>query len=221
MSRILLIEDDLKLGELLEEELSRADHTCVWCGDGETGLVELRSSPPDLVLLDLMLPGRWGFHVLEEIRRDSAVPVIVLTARLLGEDKVRALDLGADDYITKPFWTGELLARIRAVMRRAGGSVPAEQGTGFGAVTVHRQTRTVEVDGQDCELTPTEWALLSYFLDRPEQSIRRDELIRAVLPGEGSTRQALQTQVSRLRQKLGVDGERISTVWGIGYRFSP
>lgn len=221
MSRILLIEDDEKLGELLVEELTRASHTCVWCGDGETGLVELRSEPPDLVLLDLMLPGRWGFHVLEEIRRDSAVPVIVLTARLLGEDKVRALDLGADDYITKPFWTGELLARIRAVMRRAGGAVSVSPEAGFGAVRVNRQARQITVDGVDCELTPTEWALLSYFLDRPGQALRRDELIHAVLPGTGSARQALQTQVSRLRQKLGTDGERISTVWGIGYRFAP
>jgi DNA-binding response OmpR family regulator len=215
---ILLIEDDSTLGDLLRVELDRAGYECVWARDASTGLDAFHAHHPALVLLDLMLPDYSGFFVLERLREVSQVPVIVLTARHLSSDKVRGLDLGADDYMTKPFWNEELLARVRARLRRNTAPQAARR-VSFGAVCIDLDARTVTISGETEHLSPTEYALLVYLVERDGRAVRGEQLAEAVLTGEDTTRTALQTHVSRLRRKLGEDGQRIRTVWGIGYRF--
>jgi two-component system response regulator MtrA len=218
--RILLVEDDLRLGEQLQPELERAGHQVTWKRDAKTGLNTFFELEPDVVLLDLMLPDGSGYNLLKAIRKESTTPVIVISARSLGEDKVRALDLGADDYVTKPFWTNELTARIRAVVRRLGGVREPAKESEFGDVSIDKVARLVYVSGVDVSLTPTEFELLTFFVDRPQQALRRERIIDAVFKNPDSATEALQTHISRLRKKLGIDGARIETVWGIGYRFN-
>lgn len=218
MHDVLLIEDDLDLGRLLRGELQRAGYRCRWATTAALGLLEIERRKPDVALLDLQLPDRSGFDLLPELRRRSAMPVIVVTARLLGDDKVRALDLGADDYITKPFWAGELLARMRAVVRRTRQDAAVLDVQEFGTLRIDVPGRQVSVAGCPCLLTPTEFNLLHHLVRRPGQALRREQLVDAVLPNEGSATEALQVHVSRLRRKLGPEGWRLKTVWGIGYR---
>ncbi len=236
--KILLIEDDIRLGEQLVPEITRAGYLCLWRQVGNEGLAALKEFQPDLVLLDLMLPDQTGFDVLAHLRQQSSIPVIVLTAKLLGEDKVKALDLGADDYVTKPFWTEELTARIRAVLRRQQTKVEsAELQTKYssknplnaeattaqiikvGRLLVDVAALTASIDDQPCKLTQTEFNLLQFFLTRSNQALRRERIIDAILTNEDSSFEALQSHISRLRKKLGEEGHRIKTVWGIGYRF--
>jgi DNA-binding response OmpR family regulator len=218
MPRILLVEDDPTLGEMLKRELESATYEVEWAEDAASGLAAFHRQPPDLLLLDLMLPDTSGFVVLEKVREVASTPVILLTARHMNQDKVRGLDLGADDYVTKPFWNDELLARIRARLRRKEGESAPSRKRRVGAVLVDLDARSVSVGGASAHLSPTEFALLAYLLERDGRAVRSEQLIEAVLTGEESTRQALQTHMSRLRKKLHEDGERILTVWGIGYR---
>jgi DNA-binding response OmpR family regulator len=223
---ILLIEDDPRLGAQLKPEIERAGYECHWCRDAASGLEAIEKTTPDLVLLDLMLPDQSGFEVLSILRKNSPIPVIVITARALGEDKIRALDLGADDYLTKPFWSDELAARMRAVMRRYGSvNTEANKTDGetyeFGEVKVDWRAHSVFVQGKVCRLTPTQFSLLKYFIEREGQALASERIVAAVFQHETSATEALQTQISRLRKKLKVDGHCIKTVWGIGYRFDP
>lgn len=218
MTRILVIEDDVLLGEIIRDELTRSGYQVHVAGDGAQGLAEFTRREPDLVLLDLILPDRNGFAILSDIRAISSVPVVILTSRDLGEEKVTGLDLGADDYITKPFRPDELLARIRARLRRPDTRADASATREFGAVIVDLSARTVDVGGEPAHLTPTEFKLLEYLLRRQGKAVKREQLIAALVGGEAATEQALQTHISRLRRKLGEDGGRIRTVWGVGYR---
>ncbi len=216
---IVLVEDDERLANQLLPALEEAGLSVVWAKNVRSGLTTINEQRPSLVLLDLNLPDGSGLDLLRELRRRDGVPVIVLTARLLGEDKVAALDLGADDYVTKPFWNDELLARIRAVLRRQDRVRGPDRVLMFGQVHVDLEARTVQVGGVDAALTPTEYELLRYFLKREGEALRRDRLIEMVLLDEDASETTLRAHVSRLRQKLGEDGQRIRTVWGIGYRF--
>lgn len=234
--KILLIEDDLRLGEQLVPEIVRAGYQCHWLQKGDEGLKAVDTFHPQLILLDLMLPDQTGFAVLAQLRAHSTIPVIVLTAKLLGEDKVKALDLGADDYVTKPFWTDELTARIRAVLRRqhvnaqrhsppsdSDHQIKANENAHrlrVGQLEVDTVAFTACVEQQPCKLTHTEFNLLQFFLSHPNQALRRERIIDAVLTNEDSSFEALQSHISRLRKKLGVEGHRIKTVWGIGYRLN-
>lgn len=223
---VVLIEDDPRLGAQLKPELERAGFACEWVRDAEAGLRAIEREVPDLVLLDLMLPDRSGFDVLAALRRRSQVPVIVITAKALGEDKVRALDLGADDYVTKPFWSDELTARMRAVLRRYATSAVAlspapDRVYRFGDVVIDWSAHTVVVAQKPCHLTPTQFSLLRYFVERAGQALPSERIVLAVFQHESSATEALQTQISRLRKKLKGDGDCIKTVWGIGYRFEP
>jgi two-component system response regulator MtrA len=217
--QIVLVEDDERLGEQLVPALEEAGYDARWARDVREGLRAIRDERPALVLLDLNLPDRSGFELLEELRERDSVPVIVLTARLLGEDKVRALDLGADDYVTKPFWNDELLARIRAILRRRDRVVQPDRVVVFGTVRVDLEARQVRVAGSPASLTPTEYELLRYFVQREGQALRRERLIDMVLLDDEASETTLRAHISRLRSKLGEDGNRIRTVWGIGYRF--
>ncbi len=216
---ILLIEDDLRVGGQLSHEMERAGYQVTWVKSVRHALTAFREANPDLILLDLMLPDGSGYMILETIRRSADTPVIVVSARSLGEDKIRALDLGADDYVTKPFWTKELTARVRAVMRRHSASADAPESNTFGAVRIDSVARQVFVCGEEVALTPTEFALLQFFVERPAQALRRERIIDSIFHNPESASEALQTHISRLRKKLGADGARIETVWGIGYRF--
>lgn len=219
--RVLLIEDDLRLGEHLVPAIERAGYQCDWARTMHAGERSFDGGHFDLIVLDLMLPDGSGFRLLENVRQNSQIPVIVISARILGEDKVRALDLGADDYVTKPFWTNELTARIRAVLRRQAPSPSPVEFYRFGNVAVDLVGRNLMVAEVQKTLTPTEFALLEFFVRRARQALRRERIIDAVFRNPGSATEALQTHISRLRRKLGPDGACIETVWGIGYRFDP
>ena len=218
MSRILVIEDDRFLAEVIREELTRHGFTVTVTHDGASGIQAFQKREPDLVLLDLVLPDRTGFSILADLRGHSSVPVIILTSKDGGEEKVTGLDLGADDYVTKPFRTDELHARIRARLRRPAATREPYGSRSFGAITVDLGARTVMVRGAEANLTPTEFKLLEVLLRRQGKAVRREMLVAALHGGDQATEQALQTHISRLRKKLDVDGERIRTVWGIGYR---
>jgi DNA-binding response OmpR family regulator len=214
MARLLLVEDDPALGKSLLQTLVDGGHEARWETAALPGLEAARRWAPDLVLLDLMLPDRSGLEVLADLR--AIAPVIVLTARHSAADKVKGLDLGADDYVTKPFWNEELLARIRAQLRRERSSSARLQ---LGSLGIDLVARLVDVGGERIGLSPTEFDVLAYLVERRGRAVRAEQAVADLLSGDDATRQALQTHVSRLRKKLGAEGARIGTVWGIGYRF--
>lgn len=222
MARILVVEDDPFLQEVIRSELERNGFQVVLARDGTAGIAMFALHDPDLVLLDLVLPDRTGYAVLQELRAQStSVPIMMVTSRDGTEEKVASLDLGADDYIVKPFKPDELFARIRARLRRAVGPAADEahnQVFRMGNAAVDLDARTVSVDGEPAHLTPTEFKLLEILIRKRGKAVRREALINALLGGEEATEQALQTHISRLRRKLGGEGERIKTVWGVGYR---
>lgn len=220
-NRVLVIEDDAQLGGLLQDELSKAGFNCRWLQTAETVLETFKVYDPSVVLLDLMLPDASGYDLITAIREVSDTPVIVISARILGEDKVRALDLGADDYVSKPFWITEVIARIRAVLRRKSNMSMTNDLLSVESISINFSSREVLRDGSQLALTPTEFGLLEFFVRRPRQAFRRDQIIDAVFSNPSSASEALQTHISRLRKKLGPTGKRIKTVWGLGYRFDP
>jgi DNA-binding response OmpR family regulator len=219
MSQILIIDDDSELGRMLADFLAREGWACELTGDGERGLKLLAGGQHDAVVLDVMLPGKSGFDVLREIRSRSQVPVIMLTARGEDTDRIVGLELGADDYLPKPFNPRELVARLRAVLRRS--SVTDAGPLRLGSLTLDRQSRKVSVDDQAIQLTAAEFALLEKLLERPGEVVSKDDLAqhalgRDLMPFDRS----VDTHISRLRAKLGpmADGKpRIQSVRGRGY----
>ena len=213
---VLLVENDAMLSDLTRQDLEQAGLRCQSAVDATTGLAWLAEHSADLVLLDLGLPDRRNLDALHDFRRATSAPIVVITARLHGEDKVIALESGADDYVTKPFWSRELIARVRAVLRRGPPSKQSRQRVG--PIEIDRTGREVRVEGSLCSLTRTEFDLLAVLVARSGEAIRREQLADQVLRQDDSATEALQTHVSRLRKKLGTAGSRIKTVWGIGYR---
>ena len=215
-ARILLIEDDEALGAQVVEHLRRAGYEAVWLRDGG----ELDAHAPDsfgLHVLDLMLPGVFGLDLLKRLRAGSDVPVLVLSARNDTATRVRALQLGADDYLTKPFWPEELVERVRARLRRP--VLQRSDAIELGALRIDLHARTVTVDGQPVALTAAELGILGALARRRGAPVTRQALVDQVLDGDrdGAAR-TLDVHVSRLRKKLGGAGAAIETVWGIGYR---
>jgi len=214
-ARLLLIEDDHELGAQIVERLRDAGYDPIWWREGR------RLSPgvlPDveLVVLDLMLPGAYGLDILKDLRAHSEVPVLVLSARNDTSDKIRALRLGADDYMTKPFWPEELVERVRARLRRP--TLGRADVLEVGALRIDRGRREVKVRGERVELTRLEFELLSMLAERPGEAITRSALAERVLdPERDGSERTLDVHVSRLRKKLG-RGSFVETVWGIGYR---
>ncbi len=216
--RVLLVEDDETLGRQVADNLRQAGYDVEWVTRGDEALSADFASFA-LVILDLMLPGAHGFDVLKALRTDHHdVPVLLLSARQDTADKVRGLELGADDYLTKPFWPEELLARVRARLRRpaltASGRVVA-----VGPLLVDRDGRIVMVDGAAVDLTRVEFDLIAALASRPGAAVSRAWLAEHVLDStrDGGER-TLDVHVSRLRRKLGRAGALIATVWGVGYR---
>lgn len=215
--RILLVEDDEALGAQIVEHLEGAGFELTWVRDGDDAL---REDPEAfvLVVLDLMLPGTYGLDVLKRYRAESDVPVVILSAREDTSDKVRGLSLGADDYLTKPFWPEELVARVRARLRRpllSRGDVIE-----LGPLRVDLGAREVRLGGAVVELTRVEHDILAALVKRPGMALTRAALVEAALdPDRQGNERTLDVHVSRLRKKLGEAGALIETVWGIGYRF--
>ncbi len=214
--RILLVEDDARLGAQLVDTLRESGHAVHWVQRGDDALAE-RPEDFDLVILDLMLPGAYGLDVLKHVRKRSDLPVLVLSARTDTVDKVRALELGADDFVTKPFWPEELLARVQARLRRPAlqrGSLLA-----VGPLEIDMDKRTVRAGDANVDLTRAEFALIAALARRPGTAVTRMELMELCLdPERDGTERTLDVHVSRLRKKLGEHGRRVATVWGVGYR---
>jgi DNA-binding response OmpR family regulator len=218
----LLVEDDLRLAALTREYLEQHEVAVVHASDGRRGQDEALSGRYDVVLLDLMLPGKDGLEVCREIRARSDVPVIVLTARGEEADRVMGLELGADDYVAKPYSPRELLARIRAVVRRAKGRAgPPRDSVKVGGLVVDPAARRVTLDGREVPLTGYEFALLLALARRAGRVLGREQLMElAGGSAEDAFDRSIDVHVSRLRQKLGDDPKRprlIKTVRGAGY----
>lgn len=214
---VMVVEDEPNIGALVRTYLERAGYKVVWVRSGEDALVELRRHPVKLVVLDIGLPGIDGFEVFRQIAGD--VPVIILTARDEEPDRVAGLEIGADDYVAKPFSPRELTARVKAVLRRAGRAAgdPGDV-LALGPLTLARGAREVHVDGNEIELTQREFDLLEYLLRHAGQVVTRDQLLETVWgfqsPGETRT---VEVHVAQLRKKLGLP-DLIRTVRGIGYK---
>jgi DNA-binding response OmpR family regulator len=218
----LLVEDDARLAAFTREYLEGHGVAVVGVADGEKGLAEALSGRYDVVLLDLMLPGKDGLVVCREVRARSDVPIIVLTARGEEADRVMGLELGADDYLSKPFSPRELLARIRAVTRRAKGKAGPPQGqVKVGGLVIDPSARTVSLDGDKVELTGYEFDLLVALARRAGRVLTREQLMELARGNaEEAFDRSIDVHVSRLRQKLGDDPKRprlIKTIRGSGY----
>jgi two-component system alkaline phosphatase synthesis response regulator PhoP len=229
VSRILVIEDNADLAFGLRNNLEIEGHEVDVAPDGKAGLESALRRPPDLVVLDLMLPGLDGFRVLKALREDRlAMPVLILTARGEEADKVRGLKLGADDYVTKPFGVLELLARIEALLRRPrvpSGRPPPGPPRTFGEITVDPASRTVVRAGQPIELAPREFELLLALLSRQGAVVPRIQLMREVWGYDDAViSRTIDTHVAELRRKLEADPaapRHILTVRKVGYRLKP
>ena len=214
--RVLLVEDDVKLAQALAKGLRRQGYAVDVAGDGEQALLNAAVYEYDMILLDVMLPGTDGFAVCRTLReRGAAAPVVMLTAREAVDDRITGLDAGADDYLAKPFDFGELLARIRALLRR--GALPRTPELRVGALVVDPATHSVSREGVPVELTAREFAVLEYLARRPGEVVSRTRLLEHVWDEnfEGSTN-VVDVYVGYLRRKLG--REQIATVRGVGYR---
>jgi len=222
--RILVVDDEPDITALVAYHLARAGYQVKTAGTGPEALRAIAAEPPDLVVLDLMLPGRSGYEILEDIRRREEtrdVGVILLTARREEVDRIKGLSEGADDYLTKPFSPDELVLRVKAVLRRL--KAPALAGGQLlkaGPITVDRSALVVSVHGTPVELTPIEYRLLLTLLERRGRVQSRPRLLESVWQAQSDLQtRTVDMHVKRLRTKLGEAGDLIETVRGFGYRF--
>ncbi|MBO5517462.1 MAG: response regulator transcription factor [Firmicutes bacterium] len=219
-TKILIIEDEAKIARFIELELSHEGYACSKAADGRTGLEMAESGAYDLVLLDIMLPELNGLEVLRRLRKSSDVPVIVLTARDAVMDKVSGLDMGADDYVTKPFAIEELLARIRLALRRKGSAKAKEEELACGPLSLSVPRHEVRWDGSEIDLTSREFSLLQTLLENKNVVLSRDSLLEKVWGYDymGETN-VVDVYVRYLRNKIAAAGGEnvIQTVRGVGY----
>ncbi|EEX48978.1 response regulator with CheY-like receiver domain and winged-helix DNA-binding domain [Jonquetella anthropi DSM 22815] len=225
MSRahILVIEDEAPIADILVQALKRSGYEASWAGDGDTGLELIMTGRPDLVLLDLMLPGLEGWEVCRRMRqapetRDT--PVIMVTARRDESEAVAGLAAGADDYIRKPFSLAELMARVEAQLRRRSMARQDAEETKDERIVLDQETGVVRIDGWEAELSPTEFQILELLASRPGRPVSRDRITAVVWGLDPAESRALDTHLSRLRKKLSgcPDGPEITTLRSRGYR---
>lgn len=223
--RILVVDDDRQIVRLIRSYLEQAGYHVLTAYDGDAALGLIRSERPDLVVLDLMLPGRDGWQVTRTVRSDpslAATPIIMLTARVEDTDRIVGLELGADDYVPKPFNPREIVARVRAVLRRTAGEVMVRRTLSVGELRMDVERHTVTYGQRLLELTPTEYDLLKLLMEHPGRAFNRSDLIEQGLgyAYEGLER-TVDSHVKNLRKKIGAgsdDPAAIETVYGIGYR---
>ena len=217
---ILVIDDDRNILAIIELYLKKAGFQVYTCADGTSAMAAFHETKPSLVVLDIMLPGRDGWAVLHDIRMESETPVIMLTAKGDTGDRVQGLELGADDYISKPFDAKELIARIKAVLRRSTPSEPART-IALPGLTVSLENYAVTLDGRQLEMPPKEIELLYFLASHTGKVFTREQLLEQVWGFDffGDSR-TVDVHVKRIREKLGDDHEwELRTVWGVGYKF--
>lgn len=222
--KILVVDDEKKFVNVLRAYLEQAGFGVVTASDGKNALAAFRREKPDLVLLDLNLPEMDGLDVARTIRKESSAPIIMLTARVEETDRLIGLELGADDYITKPFSPREVVARVRAVLRRVEGETTLVEILRAGDVEMDLTKHVVTVKGKTVELTPTEFDLLAALMKNPGRAFARMQLLDLV-QGEAfeGYERTIDAHVKNLRQKLGDDPKQpryLLTVFGVGYKFS-
>lgn len=220
--KILVVDDEQRIVRLVRSYLEQAGYAVVEANDGQTALIQARRERPDLVVLDLGLPGIDGLEVARILRRERDTPIIMLTARVEDTDKIVGLELGADDYVTKPFNPRELVARVRAVLRRATGGAPAAEILRVGGLELDIEGHRATLDGRTLDLTPTEFELLAVLMRNPGRAFTRLELLDRV-QGEAfeGYERTIDAHIKNLRAKLGDDPRHpryIQTVFGVGYK---
>ena len=222
---ILLVDDDPNISRLVRLYLEKEGFEVKNVARGDDALAEFRRLPPDLMLLDVMLPGVDGWQVLKTVRKSSDIPIIMLTAKDETFDKVLGLELGADDYMTKPFDSKELVARVKAVLRRTQGAEEEKQdGLSFPGLTVSLTQYEVHYEGRKIEMPPKELEVLYFLAAHPNQVFTREQLLEQVWGFDffGDSNRTVDVHIKRLREKL-VDSDKygwcIRTVWGVGYKF--
>jgi DNA-binding response OmpR family regulator len=223
----LVIEDDKQVSQLIRLYLAQAGYRVLTAEDGLSGLLMALEDSPDIVLLDLNLPDMDGIEVCQNVRKQSEVPIIMVTARVEEDDRLTGLDLGADDYVSKPFSPRELVARVNAVLRRTNKAVEKRETAGSqinaGDVVIDLDRRSATVLGDEIEVTPTEFRLLAYFIEGYGRTVSREQIIENVFGYDFSGYdRTVDTHVSNLRKKLEAanpDKQHLKTMYGVGYRF--
>lgn len=223
--RILVVDDDRQIVRLVQSYLEQSGYQVLTAYDGTAALRSIRAERPDLMVLDVMLPDRDGWEIVRTVRADpqhKALPIIMVTARVEDSDRIVGLELGADDYVTKPFNPREVVARVRAVLRRVGGGAPALSVFQHGDLRLDPDQHLASLAGQTLDLTPTEFDLLKLLMSHPGHAFTRQELIEQGLgySYEGLER-TVDSHIKNLRKKIEHEGDRsprIETVYGVGYR---
>lgn len=218
MANILIVEDEKNMQDIIAEYMQRGGHTCFTADDGIDALMILKNNPMDLMILDIMMPNLDGFSVCKVAREMSNFPIIMLTAKGSEEDKLKGYDMGADDYMTKPFSPKVLLAKANALLRRS--SVLPADAINAGKISVIPASHKVFVNGKEIVLTHKEYELLHFFMANPGQIFSREQLLNRIwgYDFEGTTR-TVDTHIKTLRQKLGDEGKHIVTLIRSGYKF--
>lgn len=224
--RILVVDDDPQIARLVRTYLEQSGYEVLTAHNGEDALHAMRRDKPDLVVLDLMLPDRDGWEITRIARQDPALrdlPIVMLTARIEDADRIVGLEMGADDYIGKPFNPREVAARVRAVLRRAGGGPPAGRVLRSGDIALDIDAHSLTVNGKAVDLTPTEFELLKAFMEQPGRAWTRMDLIeRALGYAYAGMERTLDSHIKNLRRKIEADPAApvfIETVYGVGYRW--
>ena len=222
MKKILVVDDESRMRKLIRDFLLRDGYLVLEAGNGEEALDTFyEHSDIDLIILDVMMPVIDGWCVLKEIRQTSQVPVIMLTARSEEKDELMGFDLGADEYVTKPFSPRTLVARVTALLRRNAGN-QGETKLEAGGIFLDPEAHLVKIDGKEVDLSVKEFELLEYFMSNPGVALSRDRILNQVWDYDyyGDVR-TIDTHVKKLRSKMGGKGEMIRTIWGMGYKFDP
>lgn len=223
MMKILVVDDESTILETVEHKLRREGHTVFTADSAEEGMRVYRLVKPDLMLLDVMLPGRSGFEFAKAVRRDNQVPIIFLTARTSEKDRIEGLELGGDDYIVKPFSLAELAARVKSVLRRSRMGEASAEPVESGDLRIDPRTHTVSLDGRELSLSPKEFALLHFLASHPGQVFSRDTLLDRVWGQDAYvSARTVDVHVRWLREHVETEPSkpvRLVTVRGVGYKF--
>ena len=221
--RVLVVEDEKSISGLIKAILTANGYDVITASTGNEAFSMISSHCPDLVVLDLGLPDMDGMEIIKAVRSWTSLPIIVVSARSYERDKVQALDMGADDYVTKPFSPAELLARVDALYRRIGGSENTEDVLSSGPFVLHLRSRTLDKNSEHIRLTQTEFAIMKLFMENPGRALSREEILHAVWGADYNGEvKIVDVNIRRLRIKIEDDAtepEYITTVWGYGYKW--